>query len=340
MTDQEVKFGVRLLDDLGDATDLVQLGVLAEELGFDTLWYPHDAFRLNSWVLHSAVAARTSRIELCARANPYTVDPSEVAAFVATLDDLSGGRVTLALGCHNLDTMTWVGKEPSQILERVREATSMVRRLLRGETVTETGPEFPGWTPKAYLRMPPKRQDIPVIVSAVGEDFLELSGEIGDGSMPMVTPPESAGDMLESIRVGLSRSERPDRPFDKCAFVWMSIAEEAGDAEALLADVVAYFGTYLEERAVARLGLTVQDFVPAYRLAMQGDRAGARAAVTPAMLRTGICGTPSQCIDRLQGILDAGFNHISIGGPLGPDPATAMRLISREVLPAFRSGRG
>lgn len=336
MSEHGIKFGVRLLDDLGGARELVSLGVLAEALGFDTLWFPHDAFRLNSWVLHSAVAERTNRIELCARANPYTMDPSEIATFTATLDDLSSGRVTLALGLHNLDTITWVGMDGTRYLERVRESASIVRQLLDGQTVTTTGTEFRNWTEKAYLRMPPERQNIPIIISAVGEDFLELSGEIGDGSMPMVTPPASASLMVQSIQKGLARSSDPGRSFDMCAFVWMSVGESRDEAAALLADVVAYFGTYLEPRAVALLGLTVEDFVPAYQRIMAKDREGARRLVTEPMLRTGICGTPEECVLQLQPIVDAGFTHISIGGPLGRDPRAAMRLIAERVIPAFR----
>lgn len=336
MTEQALKFGVRLLDDLGGAKELVSLGALAEELGFDTLWFPHDAFRLNSWVLHSALAERTSKIELCARANPYTMDPSEIATFAATLDDLSGGRVTLALGLHNLDTITWVGMEGSRHLQRVRESASIVRQLLDGATVETAGTEFTNWTQKAYLRMPPQRKAIPIIISAVGEEFLELSGEIGNGSMPMVTPPASATLMMESIQKGLSRSSDPDRTFDKCAFVWMSISESRGEAASLLADVIAYFGTYLEPRAVALLGLTVEDFVPAYDRIMAQDREGARRLVTEPMLRTGICGTPEECVRQLQPIVQAGFTHISIGGPLGRDPREAMRLIAEQVVPAFK----
>jgi len=40
---------------------------------------------------------------------------------------------------------------------------------------------------------------------------------------------------------------------------------------------------------------------------------------------------------QLEVVVEAGFNHISIGGPLGHDPAEAMRLIAQRVIPHFRS---
>ena len=331
-----VKFGMRLLDDLGGARELVALAQLAERLGFDTLWFPHDQFRLNSWVLNAAVAQTTSRIELFARTNVYTTDPSEIASFIATLDDIAKGRASVTIGLHNLDSITWVGMEGSDVLQRVREATDIVRRLLRGEVVAYQGQIY-RWTEKAYLRVKPYRAEVPILVCPVGEAFLELSGEIGDGTLPMVTPPASAELIMEPIRRGLRRSGNPARPFDACAFVWMAISEDRDEARDMLADVVAYFGTYLDPRALGVLGLTIDDLRPAYDRIMARDRAGARAALTPQMLRTGIYGTPEECAEQLEVVVAAGFNHISIGGPLGRNPAEAMRLIAERVIPHFRA---
>jgi 5,10-methylenetetrahydromethanopterin reductase len=336
MAPAHVKFGIRLLDDLGGARKLVELAQLAETLGFDTLWFPHDKFRLNSWVLNAAVAQTTSRIELFARTNIYTTDPSEIASFIATLDDIAKGRASLTLGLHNFDTVTWVGMQAADVLQRVREGTDIIRRLLRGEHGPFHGKIY-NWTEKAYLRVKPYRADVPILVCPVGENFLELSGEIGDGTLPMVTPPESAELIMEPVRRGLRRSHNPNRPFDACAFVWMAISEDREEARNMLADVVAYFGTYLDPRALALLGLTVEDLRPAYDRIMAGDREGARAAITPQMLKLGIYGTPDDCAKQLQPVVDAGFNHLSIGGPLGRDPGEAMRLIATRVAPYFRT---
>lgn len=335
MAPSTVKFGIRLLDDLGGARELVELAQLSERLGFDTLWFPHDKFRLNSWVLNAAVAQTTSRIELFARTNIYTTDPSEIASFIATLDDIAKGRASVTLGLHNFDTVTWVGMQATDVLQRVREGTDIIRRLLRGEHGPFRGKIY-HWTEKAYLRVKPYRPDVPILVCPVGEEFLELSGEIGDGTLPMVTPPESAELIMEPVRRGLRRSANPNRPFDACAFVWMAISEDREEARNMLADVVAYFGTYLDPRALAVLGLTVDDLRPAYTRIMARDREGARAAVTPQMLRLGIFGTPEDCARQLQPVIDAGFNHLSIGGPLGRNPAEAMRLIAERVIPYFR----
>ena len=336
MTRPNIRFGMRLIDDLGDARELVALAQLAEELRFDTLLFPHDMFRLNSWALHAAVAQVTKRIELHVRSNVFTMNPAELATFVATLDEIAQGRTAVTVGLHNFDTITWIGMKPGDVFQRVREAVDILRRLLRGEVVAYQGEIFNGWTEKAYLRVKPFRADVPIMVCPVGEEFLELSGEIGDGTLPMVTPPESAQLIMEPVLRGLRKSADPDRPFDKCAFVWMAISEDRDEARDMLADIVAYFGTYLDPRALAVIGLTVEDFRPAYERAMVRDWEGARKALGAQHLRTGIYGTPEECAKQLQVVIEAGFDHISIGGPLGRKPAEAMRLIAERVVPAFR----
>ena len=95
----ELRFGIRLIEYLGSSRRLVELAAAAEQAGFDSVWFPHDAFMRNTWVLTTATAECTSRIQIgSVGTNPYTADPGEVATYVATLDELSGGRCILGLG--------------------------------------------------------------------------------------------------------------------------------------------------------------------------------------------------------------------------------------------------
>jgi 5,10-methylenetetrahydromethanopterin reductase len=329
-----MKFGVRLLDDFGGPRELVALAVRAEELGLDAIWFPHDAFRLNSWVLHSATAQVTKRIGLYARTNLYTTDPSEIASYVATLDQLSGGRATITIGLHTIDMLPWLDMDGSDLLQRTRETVDILRRLFRGEKVAYQGQVF-HWTENCYLRRPPSRPDVPIYVcpygGPFGDAFLELSGEIGDGSLPMVTPPDSAALMAAPIR---RTCTKPD--FDLVGFVWISVSEDGQGTAEQMRDVAAYFGAFLDDRALATVGLRQSDFYPIRDAMMTGRKEEALAMVRSEMLQLGIAGTPDECLRQLRKLADAGYTHVSLGGPLGPDPARALELIARRIMPAFR----
>ena len=139
-----MKFGIRLIEYLGPSSELLRLAVCAEEAGVDSVWFPHDTFMRHTWVLTSAAAALTRRVQLGGVGiNPYTNHPAEIATYAATLDELSAGRCILGLGMHTCDMVQWTGIDVSDPLGRTRECVDLVRRLLRGEVAHGTGSNFP-----------------------------------------------------------------------------------------------------------------------------------------------------------------------------------------------------
>jgi 5,10-methylenetetrahydromethanopterin reductase len=67
-----------------------------------------------------------------------------------------------------------------------------------------------------------------------------------------------------------------------------------------------------------------------------GDYNRAAAAVSDEMLRLAIVGTPADAVGAVGRLGEAGVTQVCIGGPLGPDPAEAVRLIGEQVIPLFR----
>ena len=328
-------FGIRFLDHLAPAATLVEWAVLAEQKGFDACWFPHDTFRKNSWALCSAVAAATTTIKVATvGTNPYSTEPSEIATYFATLDELSGGRAILGLGLHTGEMVGWLGIETADMIVRTREAVEKVRALLRGDVVSG-GEAFP-WTNQAYLRFDPVRPDLPIYGGGFGPDYLRMTGEVCDGSLPMVTPPESAALMVAPIREGLARAGRSQEGFEIAGCVWVSVGDAAEAARDTIREIVAYFGPYLEAEALATIGVAHADFQPIKARVAAGDYQGAAAMVTDDMCRIAMAGTPAEIVPRVEALLEAGVTHVSLGGPLGPDPRRAIELLGDQVLPRFR----
>src|SRR5579862_3269047 len=94
-----LRFGIRLNNAFGSVQEVVELARLAEQAGFDVIWYCHDLFLRDAWVTLTAVAAATSRIQLgTCIVNPFTDDPAEIAMHAATLQEYSEGRFILGIG--------------------------------------------------------------------------------------------------------------------------------------------------------------------------------------------------------------------------------------------------
>lgn len=327
------RFSLRLNNDL-PVHEYVAMAQVAEEAGFDQFWVSHDLFLRSSPVILTAVALATTRIEVgTCILNPYTLHPSEIAMVAATLEEASGGRFNLGLGAGAAEFMKWVGMSRERPLAATRTAIAQIRAVLDGQRA-------PGWEPEAYLRFAPQggeRRRIPIYLAALSPNMLRLAGEVADGVLPLLFPPEHYTTVAPLIREGAERSGRDLSEIDLAACVWCSVSEDRVAAENVLKDKIAYYGHALSPLIFDRLGLNEGDFRATERALMtERDPLKARSLVTDRMLPIGIVGTPADLIARMENLVGMGVRHLSFGPPLGPDPLSAVEAIGREVIPHFR----
>ena len=330
-----MKVSVRLVQFLGSPRDIVELAAAAERAGVDEVWVPHDPFMSNAWTLQTAIVERTERVVVGSLGtNPYTTDPSEIATHLATLDLLSGGRAALGLGLHTTSMVEWLGLDGTDVVERTRAGVAIVRALLGGKTVLREGPYE--WGEECSLRFEPLRPDPPIHVAGFGSELLRLAGEIGDGAMPMATPPESVGPLVAEVRAGAQAAGRDPNELELTACAWLSLSEDGRATDDPLRPMIATFAPYLGEAALASIGLTRADLEPVRALAAAGRLDAAAAAVSAPTFALALAGTPEQVAERIAALALLGVTHVSLGGPLGPDPGEAIRLLGERVIPAVR----
>jgi 5,10-methylenetetrahydromethanopterin reductase len=331
-----VKFSVRFNNDLPVA-DYPVLARAAEEAGFDQFWVSDDLFLRSVWIILAQAAQATRRIQLgTCIVNPYTQHPAEIAMAAATLDEASGGRVCLGISAGAEDFLSWIGIPQTQPLTTVTETIGVLRRLFRGEVVDFEGAALGRWTREAYLRFPSR--SMPIYLGAMGPRMLRTIGSAADGGLPLLFPPEHFATVLPEIRRGLAESGRVEADVDVAACIWCSVDADREAAEAVLRDKIAYYGHALSPMILQALGVERAEFEPIQQaLTVDRDPARARSLVTPAMLRIGIVGTAADLIPRLETLVAMGARHLSFGPPLGPNPAEAIQLLGREVLPRFRN---
>lgn len=331
-----VRFSIRLNNDL-TVGEYVALAEAAEAAGFDQFWVSHDLFLRSSPVLLSAVVHATKRIEIgTCILNPYTINPSEMAMMAATLDELSGNRFNLGLAAGAAEFLEWVGIRRAKPLAAVRESVQVVRALLSGRAAPYEG-DFLEWSRDAYLRFQAPRIT-PIYIGAMGPRMLRLAGEIADGVLPLLFPPEHYFTVRPLIEEGLRTRQPAPVELDLAACIWVSLSDDPVAARRALAEKIAYYGYSMSPLILGRLGLTRDDFAP-IRRAMVEERDVEKACglVDDRMLQIGVLGTPKELIARLEPLVEAGARHVSFGPPLGPDPLKAVHLLGREVLPVLRS---
>lgn len=330
-----VKFSVRLLGTLGNVEVLQNLAISAEKNGFDACWFAHDPFQPNSWISTVAVASVTKKMSIGLNIKPYTLDPSEIATLAAQLDYFSNGRVILDLGSHT-DTMfnDWLGLD-QKLVDLTRESVELVRGLLEGKIMEHKG-KYYRWSQEAYLRFEPLRKKIPIYIPGLGKEMFELSGEIGDGSLPMATPPESFDYPMKHIREGLRMAGRDDSDYDYVGLIWIYHSPEGEVDKMSLKRLISYFLPFLEDEMVSMVGVTRDEVNRVTDLLKRRDYEGAAEAVSDKTLDLVVYGTTEDCIKRIEVLVKKGATNISIGAPFGKNPDKSIELIGKEIISYFK----
>ena len=332
-----VSFSISLNSEHGPTVDAVKLAVLAEKQGLECVWYCQDLFKRDAWVFLTAAASHTERIHLgTGIVNPYTVNPAELTMHAATLDEYSGGRLRLGISVGAIDFLRWVGIEVSRPISAMRESIELIRKLMRGERVEHDGKVFRGWTKDAYMRFNPLRRQIPIYLGAQSRQMLELTGEIADGGLPLLFPPEYIEEVLELISSGASRAGRKFEELDVVGCIWFSVSEDPEKAKNALRDLVTFYGPHLAAEMIAKVGLSTEDFDPIRYAISERNYTKARGLMTDNMAELAVHGTPDDCIERISKLKDKGLPHIRFGPPLGPSPENAIKLIGRDIIPYLK----
>src|ERR1700744_814914 len=146
----------------------------AERLGYDSVWaaeaYGSDAATVLAWL-----AAGTARIRLgSAIFQMPGRTPALTAMTAATIDELSGGRLFLAIASPGPQVAEgWHGQRFARQLQRTREYVAVVRMALareRGEfqRATLQLPLPPGPGKPLKLTIAPVQEQIPIYLAAIG----------------------------------------------------------------------------------------------------------------------------------------------------------------------------
>ena len=316
-------------------TDLLDLGVMAEQRGFDSVWVGDSLFskpRFEPISLLSALSQRTSSVKLgTACLVTSTRNPLYLALEWATLDHLSGGRTILGAGMGNPELgvrreFAALGLNYAERASIFEEGLGVLRSLWTEGSVNHRGRHytfddvsfFSGteMAPFAPLQTPPPMW----VVSNI-----RLTGDL---------PPEVARRRLDAACARVIRYGGG----------WMTCcrAEHPGEVEEQIAQL---------EKTANNLGEDFSRFVVSYQVTMNiGDsKDQARAAFDeyissyyPELSKAmdlsnwGPVGSPDTIVDWFKRFHAAGVGHfICRFGDL--DQFGQLERFAAEVLPVLRA---
>ncbi|MGY0230391.1 LLM class flavin-dependent oxidoreductase [Longispora urticae] len=182
----------------GDARQTAELAVIAEESGWDAFFVWEPVWGIDAWVALTAAATRTERIRLGTMLTPLARrKPWDLAGQVATLDNLSGGRVILSVGMGALHD-GWKAFEADEGLrtraEKLDEGLDIVAGLWSGDPFSYDGKHYQVRPTDFYVPPPPvQRPRVPVwVVGAWPRPKSMRRAARWDGWLPNYLPKDAS----------------------------------------------------------------------------------------------------------------------------------------------------
>jgi len=330
-----VKFGIEFVP-REPHWKIIYYVIQAEKGGFSNLWITDHFNNRNVYVALTTAAIYTNKITFGPGVtNPYMVNPVFTAQALATLNELTPGRVVLGIGAGDKTTLESVGVEMQKPLKAVQEAIDIFRKITGGENVVYTGEVFK--TAGAKFLFKP-RGKIPVYVGAQGPKMLEFAGKVGDGVLINACHPKDVEYAVSCVKEGVKAANKKLNEIDVAAYTSFSIHEDIKKANKAAVPVVSFIVAGSPPQVLERHGIEVKKAEEIKEALKANDWGRAFGAVTPEMISAfSVCGTPDTCIERITELLKSGISQFVVGSPIGANVREAIDLISQKIIPHFKT---
>lgn len=184
-----LSFGVTITPTNADPSLPVHLARRSEQAGLDLVTFqdhPYQPAFHDTWTLLGWVAGQTERIGLAPNVlNVPMRQPAVLARAAASLDLLSGGRLTLPLGAGAFsDAMAAMGARPlrgGEAVDALEEAIDIIRGLWNATVRTPLTTRGSHHRVQDAGRGPAPEHDVPIWVGGRKPRMLDLIGRLADG---------------------------------------------------------------------------------------------------------------------------------------------------------------
>ena len=319
--------------------DAIGQAVLAEQLGFDSVWvsehhFVDDGYMPSVLPMCAAIAAKTGRITVGTAVvlAPF-YEPLRLAEDAATVDLISGGRFILGLGQGwRPEEFDAFGVSPRSRGRLFQDTVTTLRQAWSGGTVSGGG--LLSYPDVAVKPKPASASGIPIWVGATVERSIRRTGRIADGfiaggGLQEPYTPEEFRTQLAWIHEERQALDNPP-DFTPCMFL-PTYASTGSDPWSQVRDYVHYTYWKYEHMAFARSRTEPSGKPPP--LARERETF---------LRENGVIGSPEAVagkIQRFAEVAGSGFHYIARlywPGMSGERQLQAMHTFAESVIPLLR----
>lgn len=304
---------------VGEVAERLEAGEVAQ------LWVIEDCFFTAGVSLAATALARSRQLTVGLGILPAVARNAAITAMeIATLARLAPGRVIAGIGHGVQEWMDQMGARPPSPLTALAEVLTVVRRLLRGETVTFEGRHVTlrDVTLDAAPAVVP-----PVLAGVRGPRSLAMAGRRADG----VVLAEGAGPAY--VTQAVVAAGDPD-PFRVSLFTALCVTDDAHEAHRTMAPFVA--ALLSSPTPNIRAHPHFDDLVERWR-----ERGEDGIADMPSALwhELGAIGTFDDAVAHVGALGDAGAHDVALFPAADVNVARGQIEDVTRIAAAMRSGR-
>jgi 5,10-methylenetetrahydromethanopterin reductase len=311
--------------------------------------YGHEARGCFTTLAAATMATRKIPIGL-GITSPYMRHPTIQASECNAIDELSGGRFIMGLGAGKVGTeYLELDMKKFTPVKTHRESIDMIRGIASGEAFAYDGDLFKCDMPAVDRKGRGLRTDIPVYIGATGPLMQKLAGKIADGLLlPGLTSPGFTRYARENCAAGFESAGKTMPAGYPVGGVILTACSK--DGKKAKDATRSYTGTYIINKLrnikndiiLSSSGLPDSTWDPFRKAIADGTEDNVTHLVTDATQRafTVISGTPDECLEITQELVDAGLNLplLEVVGASEADNLETIRLFGEEVLPRLKPG--
>lgn len=346
----EIKFGMCAPMPGQDLKGLVDFAVRSDKLGFDSIWFPDhllfvaNAQGLEGWTVGTIAAEKTKNIKIGTVSDPHRMHPAVFAQRLATIDQLSEGRVELTMGVGesmNLDPFCINWDRP---LAKMKESIKVMRMLWESQEPMDFAGEFYSLD-KGFLQVTPyERTNIPIKLATHTPRGLQAVGEMADGWLPIDLTPDLYREYLDVIEGSAQKVDRSLEGFDPSLWLFTSLGNSEDEAYKTLEPfkyvlvmqdqlIKAGYDIDIPEEYA---GLNYFNVLPTDEQGRENLRDLGKLFPREAIIDFTITGTKDDCIKKIEKYIDKGVRNFILFYRFSPDPEEALRVYAEEIMPYFK----
>jgi len=340
-----IKFGI-VAPAGEEPKSLIDFIVRAEGSGFDSFWAGDHMVFMKSVAYDvlstiTAAALTTRKITMGSISDAHKYHPAVLAQRLATIDTLTDGRFILGLGLGEAMNLDPYGIKWDKPLSRMVESIKLIRMLWEKEEPFDFEGEFFRFE-KAILGSKPTKEKVPIYIAAHRNKSLRVAAEMGDGWITLPQPPSLFFKKRKMLDVWRSNSGNNSEQFEKCLYIFVSIAKDKDSAFQALEPLrhTLIWSELYEEAYGITLPKKYEDFN--YMKVITTDERDRQKLIDlgkqfskEAVFDFTLSGSARDCIKRIEEYIDAGVNHFLLHN-FSADYDWSFEVLTKEVIPYFR----